>query len=119
MNKSYYQTPKPGRLMKILWKAAGADQYILERSTYSDHVKYACLGGIVIATGFMASLAGGYAFYIIFGQQTANLAQGTEATIETASSQTLAALFSMLFGLVSLNYSPLQFSMLLSLVRSL
>jgi len=100
MNKSYYKTPKPGRLMKILWKAAGADQYILERSTYSDHVKYACLGGIVIATGFMASLAGGYAFYIIFGQQTANLAQGTEATIETASSQTLAALFSMLFGLI-------------------
>lgn len=100
MNKSYYNTPKPGRLMKLMWNAAGADHYILERSTYSDHIKYACLGGIVIATGLMASMAGGYAFYIVFGQKTANLAQGTEATIEAASSQPLAVILSMLFGLI-------------------
>lgn len=100
MDKLYYKTPKPGIIMKMMWKAAGADRYILERSTYSDHVKYACLGGIVIATGLMASLAGGYAFYIIFGQQTANLAQGAEATIEAASSPTLAIIFSILFGLI-------------------
>tara|TARA_B110001469_G_scaffold14162_1_gene14310 strand:- start:1393 stop:2526 length:1134 start_codon:yes stop_codon:yes gene_type:complete len=48
----------------------------------------------------MAALAGGYAFYIIFGQQTANLAQGTEATIEAASSQTLSIIFSLVFGLI-------------------
>lgn len=100
MDKSYYKTPKPGIIMKMMWKAAGADRYILERSTYSDHIKYACLGGIVIATGLMAALAGGYAFYIIFGQQTANLAQGTEATIEAASSQTLSIIFSLVFGLI-------------------
>ena len=58
MDKSYYKTPKPGIIMKMMWKAAGADHYILERSTYSDHIKYACLGGIVIATGLMAALAG-------------------------------------------------------------
>jgi len=86
--------------MKMMWKAAGADRYILERSTYSDHVKYACLGGIVVATGLMASLAGGYAFYIIFGQQAANLAQGTEATIEAASSPILAIVSSIVFGLI-------------------
>ena len=39
------------------------DKYILER-TSTDHVKYACLGGIVLATGFMAAMAGGYAFFI-------------------------------------------------------
>ena len=100
MNKSYYNTPPPGRLMKMLWNAAGADHYILERSTYSDHIKYACLGGIVVATGLMASMAGGYAFYIVFGQKTANLAQGTEATIEAASSQPLAVILSMVFGLI-------------------
>jgi|TARA_B110000091_G_scaffold183289_1_gene201900 hypothetical protein len=100
MDKSYYKTPKPGITMKMMWKAAGADRYILERSTYSDHVKFACLGGIVVATGLMAALAGGYAFYIIFGQQTANLAQGTEATIEAASSQTLSIIFSLVFGLI-------------------
>ena len=100
MNKSYYNTPKPGLITRMLWKAAGADRYILERSTFSDHIKYACLGGIVVATGLMAALAGGYAFYIIFGQQTANLAQGTEATIEAASSQTLSIIFSLVFGLI-------------------
>lgn len=52
--------------MRLFWKAAGADRYILERSTYSDQVKYLCLGGIIVATGLMAGLAGGYAFYTIF-----------------------------------------------------
>ncbi len=52
--------------MRVFWKAAGADRYILERSTYGDQVKYLCLGGIIVATGLMAGLAGGYAFYTIF-----------------------------------------------------
>ena len=100
MNKTYYTTPKPGRLMKMMWNAAGADHYILERSTYSDHIKYACLGGIVVATGLMASMAGGYAFYIVFGQKTANLAQGTEASISAASSEPITIILSMLFGII-------------------
>lgn len=61
-----YQVPKAGKIMKALWAAAGGDEYILDRSTYSDQVKYACLGGIVFATGLMAGLSGGYAFYTIF-----------------------------------------------------
>ena len=44
MNRDYYTAPKPNKLMRFLWNAAGADSYILERSTYTDHVKYACLG---------------------------------------------------------------------------
>jgi hypothetical protein len=52
--------------MRQLWKAAGADATIMQRCTYSDHVKYAALGGIVVATGLMAALAGGYAFYTVF-----------------------------------------------------
>jgi len=52
--------------MRLLWSAAGSDSYILERSPYSDQVKYACLGGVVVATGFMAMMAGGYAMYTIF-----------------------------------------------------
>ncbi len=66
MNREYYESPKPGKIMQMLWKAAGSDAYILKRSTYNDQVKYACLGGIVAATGFMAALAGGYAIYTIF-----------------------------------------------------
>ena len=52
--------------MRLFWKAAGADRFILERSTYADQIKYVCLGGIIIATGVMAAIAGGYAFYTIF-----------------------------------------------------
>ncbi|MEI9910470.1 MAG: DUF4407 domain-containing protein [Bacteroidota bacterium] len=67
MNKrDFYPEKKAGMLMRLFWKAAGADKYILERSTYGDQIKYLCLGGIILATGLMAGLAGGYAFYTIF-----------------------------------------------------
>lgn len=68
--RDYYTTPKAGAVMRFLWKAAGGDRYILERATYSDQIKYMCLGGIVFATGAMAGLAGGYAFYTIFSPKT-------------------------------------------------
>lgn len=55
MNNNYYQSPKSSRLMRMFWKAAGADQYLLERSTYSDQIKYFCLGGIVVATGVIGN----------------------------------------------------------------
>ncbi len=66
MKREYYELPTPSKIMKFLWNCAGGDRYLLERSTYSDQIKYMCLGGIVFATGAMAGLAGGYAFYTIF-----------------------------------------------------
>lgn len=66
MTRDYYELPKSGAVMRFLWKCAGGDRYLLERATYSDQIKYMCLGGIVFATGAMAGLAGGYAFYTIF-----------------------------------------------------
>jgi hypothetical protein len=66
MNNNYYKSPKPSSMMKLFWKACGADGFLLQRSTYSDQVKYFCLGGIVIATGVLAGIAGGYAIYTIF-----------------------------------------------------
>ena len=64
--RDYYVTPKSSAVMRFLWKAAGGDRYLLDQATYSDQIKYMCLGGIVLATGVMAGLAGGYAFYTIF-----------------------------------------------------
>jgi hypothetical protein len=66
MEKEFYQSKKSTRVMRLFWKAAGADRYILEQSTYGDQIKYVCLGGIIVATGVMAAIAGGYAFYTIF-----------------------------------------------------
>jgi hypothetical protein len=70
MNRSYYETPKPSKTMQLFWKIAGADRYLLEKATYQDQIKYFCLGGIILATGVMAALAGGYAFYTIFSPKT-------------------------------------------------
>ena len=99
MKREYYTTPKPNWITKILWKAAGADENILKRSTYSDHVKYATLGGIVCATGFMAALAGGYAFYIIFKEKAPAIAENTSQVVEQ-SADIKTALLSILFGII-------------------
>ena len=99
MNNNYYKSPETSRLMKMFWKAAGADQYLLERSTYSDQVKYFCLGGIVIATGVMAALAGGYAFYTIFAPKdplTGDLLFSTSNII-------LSCIFGMFWGAIIFN----------------
>jgi hypothetical protein len=66
MTRDYYITPRSTYIMRMLWKAAGGDRYILERATFADQMKYMCLGGVVTATGIMAALAGGFAFYTIF-----------------------------------------------------
>lgn len=98
MDRPYYKTPKSGWLMRLFWKAAGADRYILEKSTYSDHIKYACLGGIVVATGFMAALAGGYAFYIIFEPKGSALEMGTDPATAIK-----AIFFGLIWGLIIFN----------------
>jgi hypothetical protein len=71
--RDYYEPPKSSAVMRFLWKAAGGDRYILENATYSDQIKYMCLGGIVFATGAMAGLAGGYAFYTIFSPKVGDV----------------------------------------------
>lgn len=73
MTRDYYELPKSGSVMRFLWKCAGGDRYLLERATYSDQIKYMCLGGIVFATGAMAGLAGGYAFYTIFSPKASDV----------------------------------------------
>ncbi|WP_394973741.1 DUF4407 domain-containing protein [uncultured Croceitalea sp.] len=98
MTRDYYESPKPGKIMQWLWKAAGSDGYILKRSTYSDQVKYACLGGIVVATGFMAALAGGYAIYTIFEPKGSALDGG--AHIPTVI---MSCVFGVIWGLIIFN----------------
>ncbi len=98
MKRDYYDSPKPGKIMQLLWKAAGSDAYILKRSTYNDQVKYACLGGIVTATGFMATLAGGYAMYTIFEPKGSALDDTTN--IPTAL---MACVFGLIWGLIIFN----------------
>jgi len=93
-----YKTPKSNPVMRFLWKAAGGDRFLLERATYSDQVKYMCLGGIVFSTGAMAGLAGGYAFYTIFEPKGSALKYATDP--QTAL---LALCFGLIWGLIIFN----------------
>ena len=91
MKRDFYTTPKSTPLMRFFWGASGGDRYILEKATYSDQVKYMCLGGIIVATGLMAGIAGGYAFYTIF--------EPRGSALENVFSPTVAVI-SVLFGCV-------------------
>ena len=102
MERDFYTTPKTNKLMRFLWKCAGADKYILERSTYTDHVKYACLGGIVLATGFMAAMAGGYAFYMIFEPRGEVITNTNESSIHFSTS-VMSMIFGCIWGLIIFN----------------
>ena len=102
MKREFYTTPKSNRLMRALWSCAGADSYILERSTYTDHVKYACLGGIVFATGFMAAMAGGYAFYIIFEPRGEAITTALDGATHLPTS-IMATIFGIIWGLIIFN----------------
>ena len=99
MERDFYKSPKPSKTMRFFWKAAGGDSYILERSTYSDQVKYMCLGGIIVATGLMAALAGGYAFYTIFEPRGSAI----EADTVSWTTSFLALVFGVFWGLMIFN----------------
>jgi hypothetical protein len=98
MKRDYYESPKAGFIMRSLWKAAGSDEYTLNKGTYSDQVKYASLGGIVVATGFMAALAGGYAFYTIFEPKGVASEMGTDIATALKS-----VVFGLIWGLIIFN----------------
>jgi len=102
MKRDFYTTPKSTWLMRALWSCAGADSYILERSTYTDHVKYACLGGIVFATGFMAAMAGGYAFYMIFEPRSEAITTALDGAAHLPTS-IMATIFGIIWGLIIFN----------------
>ena len=94
-----YETPKSSAVMRFLWSAAGGDRYFLERGTYSDQIKYMCLGGIIFATGAMAGLAGGYAFYTIFSPKGSVL-DNNSVDLATVI---LSIIFGFIWGLMIFN----------------
>jgi hypothetical protein len=96
--RDYYITPNSNPVMRFLWKAAGGDRYLLERATYGDQVKYMCLGGVVFATGGMAGLAGGYAFYTIFSPHGSALEDSFSWQVSL-----LSILFGIVWGLMIFN----------------
>lgn len=103
MKREYYELPESSKIMRFLWQCAGGDRYLLERATYSDQIKYMCLGGIVFATGAMAGLAGGYAFYTIFSPKTDNVlnkANTVASNIDFIPNDISTIVMSVVFGII-------------------
>ena len=98
MTRDYYELPESGKIMRFLWKCAGGDRYLLERATYSDQIKYMCLGGIVFATGAIAALAGGYAFFTIFSPKGSAIENSIDITTVF-----LSIIFGVIWGLIIFN----------------
>lgn len=98
MKRDFYESPKSSFVMRALWKCAGGDRYLLERATYSDQIKYMCLGGIVFATGAMAGLAGGYAFYTIFEERGSALDNPIDY-----QAMCMSVVFGIIWGLIIYN----------------
>ena len=67
MNEHVDYSAKPASgATRFFWWCAGADKDILKYSSYADHVKYVGIGGIVFATGILASLSMFFAINYIF-----------------------------------------------------
>ena len=66
-------------IMRFLWKCAGADSQIMKFAPFSDHIKAAGIGGVVLATTVMATGAMGFAMHTIFGENTKHGHEGNWA----------------------------------------
>ena len=96
----FKETRKVNTLTRLLWWAAGADRKLLMQCPHADHVKFFGLGGIVLATGLLAAISGGYAFYTIFSPK--EIQGAMESSIDWLS-VVKATIFGILWGLVIFN----------------
>lgn len=74
--KKNYKKESPGKIMKFMWWCSGADEQILGYSSYADHIKFFCLGAVVLSTGVMAFISMGFAIQEIFHNPIASLIVG-------------------------------------------
>jgi hypothetical protein len=99
---------KPGKIEKFLWWCSGGDEDLLTKyCPPSDKVKYFGMGGVVLATGVLAAISSGYAFYTIFGPKgdaVDTLAQKTGGIVGANQLAVIAAaVFGILWGLMIFN----------------
>lgn len=108
-NEEYFQTNKegtsdsPSLITRFLWWCAGADEFFLRKSPYQDRVKYAGIGGIVLATGFLAGVAGAVAFDTMFGPKILAGEQIEKLSIWEENFWIFNLLFGIIWGLIIFN----------------
>ena len=98
MNTSPYTTPS--KITRFLWWCAGADAHFLTKSPMQDRVKYAGIGGIVLCTGVLAMVSGGFAFFTAFGPTAYAMDQQEAASVGFLIG---TVLFGIAWGLIIFN----------------
>jgi Domain of unknown function (DUF4407) len=86
---------EPGRFTRFLWFCAGADGELLARCPVSDWVKFQSLGGIVLATGWLAFVSAAYAFYTVFSPKDATALAATTDWSTVVSSVLAGAVWAL------------------------
>jgi hypothetical protein len=61
------------KIARFLWKCAGGDEQIMKYASYYDHMKMMGIGGVVLATSVLATIAMGFAIQTIFGSWYATI----------------------------------------------
>lgn len=98
--KYFEKGHKTGWFTRFMWWSAGADAKLLEACSYSDHAKYFGLGGIVFATGILATISGGYAFYTIFSPKEI---QGALENATHMPTSVMSGIFGLIWGAIIFN----------------
>ncbi len=90
----------PSKITRFLWWCAGADSHFMLKSPMQDRVKYAGIGGIVLCTGALAMVSGGFAFFTAFGPKAYAMDQQESAGIGFLIG---TVLFGIAWGLIIFN----------------
>ena len=99
-NYNYEINKQPSKASRFLWWCAGADEYFLRKSPKQDRVKYAGIGGIVLCTGLLAAVSGGFAFHTIFGPKGDAI---DDSLIASTGHGIGVFLFAIIWGLIIFN----------------
>jgi hypothetical protein len=100
MKEPNYMSEKPHKITTFLWWCAGTDPHFMQLSPMQDRVKYAGIGGIVLCTGLLAGVSGGYAFYTVFGPKGDAIDYSLTASIAV---KTLTLIFAVVWGAIIFN----------------
>lgn len=98
MSQAAYSNPS--KTTRFLWWCAGADSYFLMKSPMQDRVKYAGIGGIVLCTGVLAMVSGGFAFFTAFGPKSYAMDKQEAASVGFLIG---TVLFGIAWGLIIFN----------------
>jgi len=98
MNANPYSAPS--KITRFLWWCAGTDTHFMLKSPMQDRVKYAGIGGIVLCTGALAMVSGGFAFFTAFGPKAYAMDQQDSAGIGFLIG---TVLFGIAWGLIIFN----------------